>query len=230
MPDRLAVDEENHLKEIPAPEYPDQPAALRIPAIIISFLFHPLFIPLYGMLFLIKLQPQLFAAFDEWGKLKYLLQTFVNCTFLPLVSVLLLRKLNFIDSVFLRTQKDRIAPYVISMIFYFWNWYVFKNNFAITEVVSFSLAVFIASVIGFLFNIYYKISMHALAMGVFCGFVGLLAVSQSTNLTTPLSIVIVIAGGVCTSRLMVSDHRPQEVYLGFLYGVAAQVMAHLFTA
>lgn len=228
MPDRLAVTEDNRLTAIPVTENPSQPDFLRVPAMLFSYIFHPLFVPVYLMLFLVYLQPQLFASFTEWDKLKYLLQVFVNCSFLPMMSVLLLWRLKFIDSVFIKTQKERITPYVISMIFYFWNWYVFKNLNAQEEIVSFSLAVFIASIIGFMANIYIKVSMHAIAMGVACTFISMLTLSQSTNLTLYLAGAILVAGMVCTSRLIVSDHTPREVFLGFFFGVIAQLAAHYF--
>ena len=226
MPDRLAVNENNNLEEISIPENPVQPNTLRIPAAIISYIFHPLFIPVYFMSFLIWVQPQFFAAFDVWDKLKYLIQVIVNCTFLPLISILLLRQLKFIDSIFLKTQKDRIAPYIIIMVFYFWNWYVFKNLYAINEIVSFSLAMFIASILGFLANIFFKISMHAIAMGLTCTFFSILTFTLSANLTIYLSASLLIAGLVCTSRLIVSDHSPREIFMGFLYGVFSQLIAY----
>src|SRR5262245_30671348 len=128
MPDRLIITEENELKEVSIPAAIDQPGWLKVPAKIISFVFHPLFIPLYLAYFIIEINTYQLAGLDDWSRLARLLQVFVNCTFLPLVSVLLIKALKFIDSVYLKTQRDRIIPYIISMIFYFWNWYAFKNN------------------------------------------------------------------------------------------------------
>ena len=228
MPDRLIVTEENQLKEASIPEMPGQPAWLKLVATIISFIFHPLFIPLFITYFLIHAYSYKFAGYDEWSSLKKILQVFVNCTFLPLVSVLLLKALGFIDSIFLRTQRDRIAPYIICMIFYFWNWYVFKNNHEVKELVSMSMAIFIASIIGFLMNISGKISMHAMAVGVMSTFLALLAMNDSTNISSYLAIAVLIAGAVCTARLIVSDHSQKEIYFGLFAGIVSQLAAHYF--
>lgn len=228
MPDRLIITEENQLKEVSIPETPHQPVWIRLAAKIISFVFHPLFIPLYLTYFVIEVRSYQFAGIDDWGRLTRLLQMFVNCTFLPIASVLLLKGLKFVDSIFLKTQKDRIVPYIICMIFYFWNWYAFKNNHDVNDMVSISMAIFNASVFGFLVNISMKVSMHAIAVGVMSTFIALIAFSDSTNFSLYLSASIIISGIVCTARLIVSDHSPKEIYFGFFIGVFSQLAAHYF--
>ena len=228
MPDRLIITDENQLKEVSIPERPRQPLPIQLSAKFISYVFHPLFIPLYITYFIIQIRSYQLAGINDWGNLRILLQVFVNCTFLPLASILLLRALKFIDSVFLKTQRDRIIPYIICMIFYFWNWYVFKNNHEIKDLVSVSMAIFNASVLGFLVNISMKVSMHAISVGVLITFVALLAFSDSSSFSFYLSIAVLISGIVCTSRLIVSDHRPKEIYYGFLVGTLSQLAAHYF--
>ena len=228
MPDRLIITDENQLKEVSIPERPRQPLPIQLSAKFISYVFHPLFIPLYITYFIIQIRSYQLAGINDWINLRILLQVFVNCTFLPLASILLLRALNFIDSVFLKTQRDRIIPYIICMIFYFWNWYVFKNNHEIKDLVSVSMAIFNASILGFLVNISMKVSMHAISVGVMTTFVALLAFSDSSSFSFYLSIAVLIAGIVCTSRLIVSDHSQREIYYGFLIGILSQLAAHYF--
>jgi hypothetical protein len=227
MPERIVVTSNNELK---AEQIIHQPGWVQKTAQLFSWLFHPLFIPVYITLFLIRVHPYLFSGFDDWAKMGNLLQVFVNCTLLPLVSVLLLRGLKFIDSVQLKTQKERIVPYMICMIFYFWNWYAFKNNHGVKEMISLSMAIFNASVFGFLVNISMKVSMHAMAAGVMSCFMTLLAMNDSSNLSLYLSVSFLIAGMVCTSRLIVSGHTSREVYTGLLIGIFSQVAAHYFVS
>jgi hypothetical protein len=228
MPDRLIVTEENQLKEVSVPEVPQQPAWIRLLAKILSYIFHPLFIPLYLTYFILEIRSYQFAGINEWTKTLKLLLVAITCCFMPLVSVLLLRALNFIDSIYLRTQRDRIAPYIISMIFYFSTWYFFKKEHEVPELVSMTLAIFNASVAGFLLNISMKVSMHAIAMGVMTTFVAILAFHETVNLSLYLSVALLISGIVCTSRLIVSDHRPAEIYIGFIAGVLSQLAAQYF--
>ena len=228
MPDRLILTEENQLKEVSIPETPHQPAWIKFLAKIISYIFHPLFIPVYVTYFIIEIRSYQFAGLDEWTRLKLLLKVIVSCTFLPLVTVLLLKALNFISSIFLKTQKDRIIPYVICMIYYFWNWYTFKNLHAEKDLISISMAIFNASVFGFLANISMKISMHAIAVGVMTTFIALLALNDSVNLSLYLCMAVLISGAVCTARFIVSDHTQKEIYYGFFIGIFCQLAAHYF--
>jgi len=230
MPDRLIITDENQLKEVSIRETPQQPLLVQLPAKFISYVFHPLFIPIYITYFIIEIRSYQLAGINDWMNLRILLQVFVNCTFLPLASILLLRALNFIDSVFLRTQRDRIIPYIICMIFYFWNWYVFKNNHEIKDLVSVSMAIFNASVFGFLVNISMKVSMHAISVGVMVTFIALIAFTDSSSFSFYLSFAILITGIVCTSRLLVSDHSPKESYYGLLVGMFSQLAAHYFVS
>src|SRR5690349_1888136 len=143
--------------------------AVRIGARIFSYLFHPLFIPLYVGWFLIY-QANQFPERNDWEKKIVLIQFFIYYTFLPLVTTLLAKTLGFVDSIHLKTQKDRIIPYVVCEIYYFWGWYVFRNIPFPQPVIVFGLAVFLACSLGLLLNIYMKVSMHAISVGVMVAF------------------------------------------------------------
>src|SRR5215813_2651939 len=119
----------------------EQPALLQVLARIISYIFHPVFIPIYVLAFLIQVQPYLFVGMTPLKKTFTIIQFGVMYAFFPVITALLLKALGFIESVYMKTQKDRIIPYVICMIYYFWVWYVIKNqNIYPTELVEFSLA------------------------------------------------------------------------------------------
>lgn len=225
---RFVVDKQNQLQQLNITGRPHYPAFVVLAAKIVSIIFHPLFIPVYLVYFLTRIHPYLFSGIDNWAKTRSLLQVFVNCTFLPVVSMLLLKGLKFIDSIYLKTQRDRIIPYVICMIFYFWNWYVFKNNLADKEIVVLSLAIFIASIFGFMANIYIKVSMHAIATGLMMTFLAYLVFGDSMNLILYLCAAVFITGLVCTSRLIVSDHCAKEIYAGIFFGVASLLLAIIF--
>ena len=200
-----------------------QPPVIRFFAHLFSYVFHTLFVPLYVTWFLAFVHPTYFSGFNLINKQRLLLQVGVTAVAFPAITVLLLKGLHFIDSIFLRTQKDRIIPYIASMTFFFWAQYVLREQPFIPRIlVAFMFGVFISSAAALIANIYYKISMHAIGMG---GWVGLflLIMQQDTMLMTwPLSLAFLLAGLVCTSRMIVSDHRPKEIYAGLVVGLACQ--------
>lgn len=202
-----------------------QPGIVKVFAHIFSYIFHPLFIPVYITWFLTKVHPSYFSGFSDYQKNWLILRVAYSMVFFPLITVLLLKALKFIDSFFLHTQKDRIIPYIACGIFFFWVYLVFRNQPNIpTVLTAFIFAVFLASSAALLANIYLKISMHAIGMG---GVLGILLVVMASNtmLTTlPFSIAFLLTGLVCTSRLIVSNHQPKEIYLGLLLGIVSQLI------
>ncbi|MDQ6609250.1 MAG: phosphatase PAP2 family protein [Bacteroidota bacterium] len=201
--------------------------AVRMAAKVVSYLFHPLFVPVYMALFFVYTL-RLFPGQDEWHHTMLIIQFFISYTLLPLATVLIAKGLGFVKTVYLKTQKDRIIPYMATMIFYFWMWYVSKNLSFPKESVMFSLAIFLATCLGVFFNTYFKVSMHALSMGIAVTLLLILSTRSSANFGSYLSIVLFIAGLVCTARLINNDHRPFDVYAGLLLGSVAQLIAWIF--
>lgn len=202
-----------------------QPLAVRFFAHFLSYVFHPLFIPMYASFFLVYIHPDYFAGFGNDGKRRLLILILINAVLFPGITVLLLKGLRFIDSIFLRSQKDRIIPYIASMTFFFWTQYVLREQPSVPRIlVAFMFGVFISSAAALIANIYYKISMHAIGMG---GLLGLFLVIMQQNtmlMSWPLALVFLLAGLVCTSRMIVSDHHPKEIYSGLVVGLLCQLV------
>ena len=200
--------------------------AIRFPAQIVSVLLHPLFVPVYITAFLAYIHPLVFAGLNDFDKARFLASVFVNLTLLPAVTVFLLRRLKFIQSIQLNTQKERIIPYAAALIFSFWAWNVFRNvTYAPTAFVQFLLGTFIAVIAAWLANIYFKISMHALAAGGMLYFITNICLQLDGGSGLYIAVAIFLAGIVCTSRLIVSAHRPFEIYAGLILGAASQWIA-----
>jgi hypothetical protein len=199
---------------------------IKWPAILLSYVFHPVFIPLYAVLFLVYVHPSYFSGFADANKLRTIFILIQNAVFYPLFCIVLLKGVGFIDSLFLRTKKDRIIPYIACGIFFFWTFLVFKQQNIYPRILpSFMLGVFLASSAALIANIYFKISMHAIGLG---GWLGLFLVIANTNtmlMTWPIAAVLLITGLVCTARLIVSDHTVKEIYTGLFLGLLAQFVA-----
>jgi hypothetical protein len=227
MSTRLVVDNHNELKESRLSDNPPQPLAVRQVATVISYLFHPVFLAIYVVSFLVFLHPYLFLTFTPFRKTLVLLQAAAMYSFFPIVTMLLLKALDFIPSIHLNTPKERIIPLAACMIWYFWIWWVWHNlpDYP-REVKLFAMAVFVASVMAWMMNIYMKVSLHAISAGVMVAFMLQMGITQPLNLALYISIALLIAGLVCTARFIVSDHTQKEVYGGLAAGVAALVAAN----
>jgi hypothetical protein len=191
-----------------------------------SYIFHPLFISSYVIAFLIFVHPIAFSEFDHVAKVfKFLFIVLCN-VFFPLFTVFLMWRLKlFVTSMFLRTDKERIVPYIAAMLFYWWTWNVYKNLPGVPEVsIRFLEGSFLALVGAFFCNIWFKISMHTVAIGSALMFFFLFSFTDDYASGLYLSLAVLVAGIVATSRLLVGEHSGFEVWSGLVVGVLAQAI------
>jgi len=202
---------------------------LTIPAKIVSYVFHPLFIPTYVFIFLMYQVPYEFAGITDYQLKLRLFSIFWLTAFFPAFAVFLLWRLKFSESIFLRTQKERIVPYIITMFFYWWMYYLSRNFSDQPGVLKFFyMGIFIATVLGLILNNYYKISLHAMGVGGAMAAIILFAMYYQVPLGVSISIATLITGVVCTSRFLVSDHTNKEIYAGLFVGIGSQLIAYWF--
>lgn len=194
---------------------------------VISYIFHPLFIPLYVTWYLAFVNQYFFTGYSDKAKTWVVLRIGLNMVFFPALTVLLLKGVGFIESVYLKKQKDRIIPYIASGTFFFWMYLVFRNQAEVPKILTaFVFAAFLSSSVSLIANIYFKISMHAVACGGMLGLLFLiLKIYPSSQTALPVMAAIFITGLVCSSRLIVSDHSQKEIYSGLVLGILCQFIS-----
>jgi hypothetical protein len=193
---------------------------------LISIIFHPLFVGVMMAAYLLFIHPNYFVGFSERAKWMKLIIVVNNNLFFPIVVVGLLRGLGFNKSFLLKTQKERIVPYIASITFFFWSYYVFKHQVGTPEVlVGMCRGMFLSAAASLLLNNYFKISMHGVGIG---GLVGLMAVSiwdGSQYIGTPILIGVFISGITITARKIASDHSWFDLIAGIVIGMICQLIA-----
>lgn len=205
------------------------PALLRYIGNFISYIVHPLFIPTYFFLYLMQVLPYEFVGITEWQLTLRLFSVFWLTAFFPAFAVFLMWRLKLSDSIFLRTQKERIIPYVITMFFYWWMYYL-SRNFTDQPLALkfFYFGIFIASALGLIINNFMKISLHAMGVGGFLTAIILVGLYYSVDNAIWTLLAIIITALVMSARMIVSDHSKQELILGFFIGLLTQVMAYFW--
>jgi hypothetical protein len=203
----------------------EQPPVLKIPAKIISYILHPLFIPTYVFLWLTWRFPETFGGITSAGLMFKKISVFLNASFFPAFAVFLLWRLKFIESIYLRIQKDRIIPYIITMIFYWWMWYLSRSFEDQPDVLKFFyFGIFLTTVFGLIINNFIKISMHAIGAGSLLAVVVLTSFYYQTFLGTDIMVVTLFAGLICTARLVLNQHSVAEIYSGVIVGILCQLL------
>ena len=211
--------------DIHDPEYPALTRLGRAVATLVSYVFHPVFMPVVMMILLYKLAPVNFVNVPvgnilERGSFMNLLFVVGNCTiFFPLITVLLMKTLGFVKSIEMHDVKDRMMPLLANMIFYFWAYHVI-NNIGGTPFIlkALLLGTFWGVIAIFVVSIFVKISMHAVAAGGMVGILAVLLVVNPINMLPALYTGLLLAGGIGTARLLLRAHAVAEVWLGYFVG------------
>lgn len=178
------------------------------------------------MAYITLVHPTLFLAVSGQSKILKLVTFANNNLVFPLLVVLLMKGLGFSPSIYLKTQKERIVPYIASVIFFFWTWNVFNHQEDAPQVLrDMCQGIFFAASAALVLNSYYKISMHAIGMGGFTGLMLVLAWQGQAYSLVPLVLVLLLSGLVCSMRLIDSDHRPFDLLSGYIIGLLAQLVA-----
>ena len=206
-----------------------QPMIVKYIAHLLSYVFHPLFIPTYFFLYLMQVLPFEFVGITEWQLKMRLFSVAWLTAFFPAFAVFLLWRLKLSDSIFLRTQKERIIPYVITMFFYWWMYYL-SRNFTDQPIALkfFYLGIFVASAIGMTVNNFMKVSLHAMGIAGITTSIILVSVFYPVTNAIWVPLGIILTALVISARLVVSDHSKKELVVGLFIGVFTQLAVYLW--
>jgi hypothetical protein len=186
---------------------------------IIGIAFHPLLMPVYGMVIIFS-APTLYGYLPFNVKKLLLLIMLVNNVLLPFSLLPFFYQRKIITSWTLSERKERVIPMIITTILYGTTSYiVFKFPIPLFFK-SFVFSTAFLSLLVTLINFRWKISLHSAGAGALVGLVLILSFKMLTPLDWYLVSTIIAAGLVLASRMKLNLHNPQQVWIGLLTGVA----------
>ena len=193
----------------------------------ISYLFHPLLFPSYGVLYLIAANPHLFAFYPLKAQLLWVIITFVFTFLCPVIWLVMMKRLELIDDYKMENSKDRIIPYIAVATFYMWMFKLFKPTTEATpysnELISIMmLGASISIFIGFFINIFKKISLHAIGAGSLIGLTLCTIRLSDYDLKFFFLFTVVLGGVIGTARLLLDSHDKEEIWMGYMTGFVGQ--------
>lgn len=188
-------------------------------ALLISGIFHPVFVNLLCLVSLLYLSPYLRFAVSAEAKLFYILFIFISTGIVPIVLVLLLTWMGRIQSVLLDVQQERNLPYLLTACLYLLDFYFFSQANTPALIKAYLLACASIVIAVAIINHFYKISIHAASLGALMGM--LIAISQSAviDIRWVLAILAIASGLTLSSRLHLKAHTHGQVYTGLLLGI-----------
>ncbi|WP_248724290.1 hypothetical protein [Seonamhaeicola sp. ML3] len=188
----------------------------------ISFIFHPLLMPLLGVVFYFSKSPRFIPNEIIWAKI---LSISILTIALPILLYYLLKTLRRVKSIYLKTTKERIVPLALNCVVILIVIKRIVTPAQIIELYYFFVGILISNMACLLFALLkFKVSIHMIAVsGVFMFFIAL-SIHFSININGTLALMALILGAVATSRLHVNAHTFKELIIGTLIGALPQLI------
>lgn len=203
---------------------------MKIAAQLISWIFIPLLMPIYGLLVAMYVPSVEQSYFQEntlfWmppgHKVAVLLMFLIFSFLAPAISLVMLQRSNSITSVELDERKERAVPIFLTAI-YALVLSVFLMVKApddlLPQIVYFlPWGGFVSIVVSGIITRYDKISIHGLGCGMLYAFFVAYYNTQVEYYFEIIVITTIIVGLVMSSRLYLHKHTLKQVLYGFLVG------------
>lgn len=185
---------------------------------IISYIFHPVFVPTYTFSFILFTNNYFSFFFSNTIKLLLLAITFFFTALLPILNLFILRRFRLISSFFLKDARERTFPYFITSLFYIGLIYLIKDFRLPGIYVSFLIASAICITLAAFINLKWKISAHLIGIGGLAGSVLAISYILQQNMLICFCISILISGITAFSRIVLNEHTHSQTIAGFLLG------------
>lgn len=188
----------------------------------ISFIFHPLLMPLIGVIFYFSKSPR----YIPWQLINAkIISITILSIVLPVLLYFLLKTLGKVNSIHLKTTKERVFPLAVNCIIIL---LILRKVFPPNEILELyyffvgiltsTLACLILAILKF------KASIHMTAIaGIFMFFIAL-SIHFSININGTLALITISVGAVATSRLHLNAHTYIELIVGFFIGFFPQLV------
>lgn len=183
---------------------------------VISAIFHPFYLATVGLIFLFIFSYM--SVLPIGYKLSVLGIVYLCTVLLPAWLIHFYRKYQGWSLLELGYKERRMIPYVISIVCYFLCYYIMNLLHIPHFMSSIIVAALAIQVVCAMINLFWKISTHTAAIGGVAGALIAFSGMFSFNPVWWLCVVIVVAGVLGTSRMILRQHSLSQVVTGFLLG------------
>jgi hypothetical protein len=188
---------------------------------IFSYIFHPIFIPVYAALLYFFWNDSYYTNPEKYFAL---FQIVIITIVLPILSFFILRIAGKVDSIMIGELSQRKIPLLILC---FLTTILIQKSITIEhfpELYFFFLAGLVSTIIALiLLFLKIKASLHMVAISALTVFVIGLSIHNQTNNLNMIAFLVLMNGFVASSRLEMNAHTPKELIVGFLTGVFPQL-------
>ena len=194
---------------------------------VISFFFHPIFMPTYAIFLLFAFSP-LFSDFMSMSqKIQIVQLTIIFTLLLPIFSVLILKKLKVVTSIYMENREERRWPLLFTIIWYYLLFRLLDSIHIQYIVIQLLFGAMLILLLAIIVSNFWKISLHMLGVGGVLG--AFLAIQTLFGGNIFLIITLLFCAGlVGFARVNENAHTLKQVYLGFLVGFCTEFLIFYF--
>lgn len=191
-----------------------------------SYIFHPIFIPVFGTLFYFLYNEN---YFDVQQKYLILIQIILITILIPISFFYLLKTMGKVDSIMISELSQRKIPLLIQIVLFFLLIQKSITQERIPELHFFILGGLVSAIMAYLLLfLKIKTSLHLLGTSSLTAFVIGLSFHNQINILYSIAILIFVNGVVASSRLVMKAHSVKELLIGFSVGLLPQVIMWYF--
>lgn len=192
----------------------------------LSWVLHPLLLPLYMMALLLTMTA--FAYYPVGVKLYLAWVVTLYTTVIPVLALGVLRSLGRISDFRVDDRRERALPLLLGAVCYVLCAVTIARVPSAIFVRKFMIAAACCEVMCLLVSLRWKISLHLTGMGAFVALLVVMNVVGAGRLLVPLTIALLGAGALASARLYLGCHNGAQVAAGFFGGFAVATLAVLF--
>jgi len=191
-----------------------------------SYLFHPIFIPLFGTFFYVLINDSYFSFYQH---LVLFIQIIIITILLPVAFFYLLRTFGKVDNIMLSDISQRKIPLLLQIMLLS---ILIVKSITIDkfpELFYFLFGGLLSAVFAFgLLFLKVKSSIHMIGMSALTVFIIGLSIHSQINIINTVMFFVVMNGFVASSRLEMKAHSKKELLIGFLCGIIPQLVLLYF--
>ena len=193
---------------------------------IISFVFHPVLMPTYAFVLVLNFVPGVSVTYPM-QKIQLFKLIFGFTFLLPILSIIILKKMKLVSSYYMENKEERRFPLLIAIVCYYFLLQILERMYTHTILVKLLLGAMLILFVAAIVSRFWKISLHMLGVGGVVGAFFAIQQNFSSNIIL-FNALIFCAGLVGFSRINENAHTLKQVYGGFLVGFCTECLIFYF--
>jgi len=188
----------------------------------VSYLLHPLLMPWMGALYFFTVTP---VQYHPIKVSIWLLTIIFWSVIIPLILYFFLKKINLVQSIDLKSSKERVWPLLLNSIILGYLSYSLLPKSICVELHYFILGALITAAFGMILALLkFKTSIHMMSTGGAFFFMVLVNLHYDYSFSNTFALFVIVMGAMASSRLHLKAHTPKELAVGLFVGVVPQLL------